>query len=253
MPSSAGRPRKRGPAGDPGTGARSPARRAAAARTSRPSSRRSSPEVIVAVGAVAARAILGSQPVRLPDDHGRRFRVDGREVIVLLHPANASRHPGVWPTYRASLLALFAELAARAGFPVVGGGRGGHLAAGALPRDATRSGEAPRRTLGVPRRQARARGVDRGLPRSGARRGARATGPGRRARGPRALDVSGPMRASPLLPLPARGRPAHTPRGPALPVGDPGGARGAAHAARGRGARRVPHGEIRRSGCRRQK
>jgi len=77
------------------------------------------PEVIVAVGAVAARAILGDRPVRLPDDHGRRFREDGREVIVLLHPANASRHPSAWPTYRASLLALFAELAGRAGFSVV--------------------------------------------------------------------------------------------------------------------------------------
>jgi 8-oxo-dGTP diphosphatase len=39
--------------------------------------------------------------------------------VVLLHPANASRHRGVWPTYRTSLLALFGELAARAGFPVV--------------------------------------------------------------------------------------------------------------------------------------
>ena len=76
------------------------------------------PEVVVAVGAVAARAVL-DQPVRLPDDHGRRYRAGGREVVVLLHPANASRHPGVWPTYRASLLALFGELAARAGFPVV--------------------------------------------------------------------------------------------------------------------------------------
>jgi 8-oxo-dGTP diphosphatase len=38
---------------------------------------------------------------------------------VLLHPANASRHRSVWPTYRSSLLALFGELAARAGFPVV--------------------------------------------------------------------------------------------------------------------------------------
>jgi 8-oxo-dGTP diphosphatase len=76
------------------------------------------PEVVVAVGAVAARAVL-DQPVRLPADHGRRYRADGREVVVLLHPANASRHPGVWPTYRASLLALFGELAARAGFPVV--------------------------------------------------------------------------------------------------------------------------------------
>jgi 8-oxo-dGTP diphosphatase len=76
------------------------------------------PEVVVAVGAVAARAIL-DQPVRLPDDHGRRYRAGGREVVVLLHPANASRHPGVWPTYRTSLLALFGELAARAGFPVV--------------------------------------------------------------------------------------------------------------------------------------
>jgi len=76
------------------------------------------PEVVVAVGAVAARAVLG-QPVRLPDDHGRRYRDGGREVVVLLHPANASRHPAVWPTYRASLLALFGELAARAGFPVV--------------------------------------------------------------------------------------------------------------------------------------
>jgi mutator protein MutT/uracil-DNA glycosylase family 4 len=76
------------------------------------------PEVIVAVGAVAARAVV-SEPVRLPDDHGRRLRVDGREVVVLLHPANASRHPAVWPGYRDSLLALFAELAARAGFPVL--------------------------------------------------------------------------------------------------------------------------------------
>ena len=75
-------------------------------------------EVVVAVGAVAARAML-DQPVRLPDDHGRCYRAGGREVVVLLHPANASRHPGVWPTYRASLLALFGELAARAGFPVV--------------------------------------------------------------------------------------------------------------------------------------
>jgi 8-oxo-dGTP diphosphatase len=76
------------------------------------------PEVVVAVGAVAARAIL-DRPVRLPDDHGRRYRDGGREVVVLLHPANASRHPTVWPTYRASLLALFGDLAARAGFPVV--------------------------------------------------------------------------------------------------------------------------------------
>lgn len=76
------------------------------------------PEVVVAVGAVASRAVL-DRPVRLPDDHGRRYRVGRREVVVLLHPANASRHPGAWPTYRASLLALFAELAARAGFPVV--------------------------------------------------------------------------------------------------------------------------------------
>lgn len=76
------------------------------------------PEVIVAVGALAARALV-REPIRLPADHGRRFRVDGRELIVLLHPANASRHPSVWPTYRASLVALFAELAARADFPVV--------------------------------------------------------------------------------------------------------------------------------------
>jgi 8-oxo-dGTP diphosphatase len=76
------------------------------------------PEVVVAVGAVAARALTPG-PVRLPDDHGRRLVVDGREVVVLLHPANASRHRSVWPGYRASLLALFAELAARAGFPVV--------------------------------------------------------------------------------------------------------------------------------------
>ncbi len=76
------------------------------------------PEVIVAVGAVAARAVAGG-PIRLPDDHGRRLQVDGCEVVVLLHPANASRHPRTWPTYRASVLALFAELAARAGFPVV--------------------------------------------------------------------------------------------------------------------------------------
>ncbi len=76
------------------------------------------PEVIVAVGAVAARAVT-SRPIRLPDDHERRLRVGGRELIILLHPANASRHPGVWPTYRTSLRALFAELAARAGLPIV--------------------------------------------------------------------------------------------------------------------------------------
>jgi mutator protein MutT/uracil-DNA glycosylase family 4 len=76
------------------------------------------PEVVVAVGGLAARAVTRG-PVRLPGDHGRRLVVDGREVVVLLHPANASRHRTVWPGYRASLLALFAELAARAGFPVV--------------------------------------------------------------------------------------------------------------------------------------
>jgi uracil-DNA glycosylase family 4/mutator protein MutT len=86
------------------------------------------PEVIVAVGAVAARAVSGV-PVRLPDDHGRRVSVDGREVIVLLHPANASRHRAVWPTYRRSLLLLFAELAARAGFPVE------EVVAGVVARD----------------------------------------------------------------------------------------------------------------------
>jgi 8-oxo-dGTP diphosphatase len=76
------------------------------------------PEVIVAVGAVAARALTPC-PIRLPEDHGRRVKVDGRELVVLLHPANATRHPAVWRGYRRSLLALFAELAARAGFPVV--------------------------------------------------------------------------------------------------------------------------------------
>lgn len=86
------------------------------------------PEVIVAVGALAARALV-REPIRFPDDHGRRLRVDGREVIVLLHPANASRHPTVWPGYRASLLALFAELAARAGFPVF------EVAAAVIARD----------------------------------------------------------------------------------------------------------------------
>jgi 8-oxo-dGTP diphosphatase len=85
------------------------------------------PEVVVAVGAVAARAVLG-QPVRLPDDHGRRYRAGGRDVVVLLHPANASRHAAVWPTYRDSLLALFGELAARAGFPVL------EVAAGVIER-----------------------------------------------------------------------------------------------------------------------
>jgi 8-oxo-dGTP diphosphatase len=76
------------------------------------------PDVVLAVGAVAARAAL-DHPVRLPDDHGRRYRVGTREVVVLLHPANANRHPGVWPTYRDSLLGLLGELAARAGFPVL--------------------------------------------------------------------------------------------------------------------------------------
>lgn len=86
------------------------------------------PEVVVAVGAVAARAV-GVTDVRLPADHGRRVRVDGREVIVLLHPANASRHRALWPAYRSSLLALFAELAARAGWPVV------EVAAAVIRRD----------------------------------------------------------------------------------------------------------------------
>ena len=76
------------------------------------------PEVIVAVGGVAARAVC-PVPIRLPDDHGRRLTAGGREIVVVLHPANASRHPTVWPGYRPSLLALFAELAARAGHPVV--------------------------------------------------------------------------------------------------------------------------------------
>jgi 8-oxo-dGTP diphosphatase len=76
------------------------------------------PDVVVAVGALAARAVL-DRPVRLPDDHGRRYQVRDREVVVLLHPANANRHPKVWPSYHDSLLALFGELAARAGFPVV--------------------------------------------------------------------------------------------------------------------------------------
>jgi 8-oxo-dGTP diphosphatase len=76
------------------------------------------PDVVVAVGGLAARAVL-DQPVRLPDDHGRRYRIGDREVVVLLHPANANRHPSVWPSYRDSLLALFGELAARAGFPVL--------------------------------------------------------------------------------------------------------------------------------------
>jgi mutator protein MutT/uracil-DNA glycosylase family 4 len=76
------------------------------------------PEVVVAVGAIAARAVL-ERPVRLPNDHEARYRAGGREIVVLLHPSNASRHRGTWPTYRASLLALFGELAGRAGLPVV--------------------------------------------------------------------------------------------------------------------------------------
>ena len=76
------------------------------------------PTVIVAVGAISAREITG-QPVRLPDDHGRRLRIGSCEVVVLLHPANANRHRRVWRTYRVSLLGLFAELAVRAGFAIV--------------------------------------------------------------------------------------------------------------------------------------
>jgi 8-oxo-dGTP diphosphatase len=113
------------PAGPPRPGSRRPGNRsplASEARRCRPFLLAEldalRPEVVVAVGAVAARAIL-DRPIRLPDDHGRRFPAGTSEVIVLLHPANASRHPGVWPTYRASLLALFGELAARAGFPVI--------------------------------------------------------------------------------------------------------------------------------------
>ena len=46
--------------------------------------------------------------------------MDGREVVVLLHPANASRQPhGLARLSRLRCSALFAELAARAGFPVV--------------------------------------------------------------------------------------------------------------------------------------
>ena len=71
------------------------------------------------MGAVAARAVL-DQPVRLPDDHGRRYRADGRETVVLLHPANASRHRGrVADVPGLGARRSFGGLAARAGFPVV--------------------------------------------------------------------------------------------------------------------------------------
>ena len=102
------------------TAARSPARLAAAGPFLAAELEALRPEVIVAVGAVAARAVLGP-PTRSgsPTTTAAASGSTAREVVVLLHPANASRHPSVWPTYRASLLALFAELAARAGFPVV--------------------------------------------------------------------------------------------------------------------------------------
>jgi len=67
------------------------------------------PRVVVAVGAVAARAVLGRR-VSFPRDHARSFRQGRRRVIVLLHPSNANRFMG-WAAYRASLLRLFRRLA----------------------------------------------------------------------------------------------------------------------------------------------
>ena len=118
-PSNAGLPPPAGP-GAAGRGNRSPlpARPDNAGRFSPPSWRPSA-RTSWSPWARSRRGRCWIDPVRLPDDHGRRYQVGDREVVVLLHPANASRHPSVWPTYRDSLLALFGELAARAGFPVL--------------------------------------------------------------------------------------------------------------------------------------
>lgn len=67
------------------------------------------PRTVVAVGAVAARAVLG-RAVTFPRDHARSFRRGRRRVIVLLHPSNANRFMG-WAAYRASLLRVFRGLA----------------------------------------------------------------------------------------------------------------------------------------------
>ena len=90
-------------------------------------------------------------------------------------PASGEREQA--PERVADLPELAPRALRRAGrarrLPGGGGGGGGHRAAGPLPRHQTRSGQASRRAVGVPGREAGARGVDRGLPRARARRGAR--------------------------------------------------------------------------------
>ncbi len=199
------------------------------------------PEVVVAVGGLAARAVL-DQPVRLPADHGRRYRVGDREVVVLLHPANANRHPSVWPSYRDSLLALFGELAARAGFPVL------EVAAAVIERSGrilvTRRDPAKhmgglwefpggKREPGESIEACLHRELDEEL-------GIRVRR--RRARGNRAVGVSGAARPAPLLPVPDRRRTHPAARRPGLSLGHTARACRAPDAAGRRRDRRVAGG-----------
>jgi uracil-DNA glycosylase len=58
------------------------------------------PDVIVLVGAMAARAFLG--PVKLDDTIGQRFERDGRAIIPFPHSSGVSRW-GNTPTNRAKI------------------------------------------------------------------------------------------------------------------------------------------------------
>ena len=261
MPSSAGRPRGRDPAGDPGTGARSPARRAAAGRTSLAELEALRPEVIVAVGAVAARAVLGaSQPVRLPDDHGRRFRM--RRARGDRPPPPGQREPA--PDGVADLSDLPPRALRRAGrarrLPGGRGRRGRYLDSGdaylVTQRDPPSTSRGCGSSPGASASPAsRSRPASRG---SSTRSWASGSGWARPGMRPRARGrTPDRLRAAPLLPLPTwLARPDHLPRGPALPVGRPrrSSRRLPMPARRTRTARRRrPHGKIRRSGWRRQK
>jgi uracil-DNA glycosylase len=58
--------------------------------------------VIAAVGATAARAVLG-RVVRLQDDHGRAVSVQGRVVVPVYHPAAVLRNPHLAEVFRADI------------------------------------------------------------------------------------------------------------------------------------------------------
>jgi DNA polymerase len=51
------------------------------------------PEIIVLMGAVAAKALLPDENIKVTDDHGRTFRKDGIMYIITFHPAAGMRFP----------------------------------------------------------------------------------------------------------------------------------------------------------------